>query len=104
VWFGLAWGAFPALVGYWANVERLDLQSLLIAAACFTLSLAQRSLSKKARGLRRNAKEATGRVVFQDGHSEEITVSSLLAAPEVALRLMSFSVALLALGMLIARL
>jgi hypothetical protein len=104
LWFGLAWGAFPALVGYWANAERLDLQSLLIAAACFALSLAQRRLSKEARGLRRNAQMVTGRIVFQDGRSEEITISSLLAAPEMALRLMSFSIALLAFGLLLARL
>ena len=104
LWFGLAWGAFPALVGYWANAERLDLQSLVIAAACFALSLAQRRLSKEARGLRRNAQEATGRIVFQDGRSEDITISRLLAAPEMALRLMSFSIALLALGWLVARL
>ena len=104
LWFGLAWGAFPALVGYWANAERLDLQSLLIAAACFALSLAQRTLSKEARRLRRDAQEVTGRIVFQDGRSEEITISSLLATPEVALRLMSFSIALLAMGWLIARL
>ena len=24
VWFGLAWGAFPALVGYWANPESTE--------------------------------------------------------------------------------
>ena len=29
MWFGLAWGAFPALVGYWANAERLDIQANL---------------------------------------------------------------------------
>ena len=34
-WFAVAWGAFPALTGYWANAERLDFQALLIAAACF---------------------------------------------------------------------
>ena len=104
LWFGLAWGALPALVGYWANAERLDAQALLIAAACFTLSLAQRTLSKEARGLRRNAQVATGRIVFQDGRSEDITISRLLVAPEMALRLMSVSVALLSLGWLIARL
>ena len=90
-------------MGYGAKAERLDLHSRLLAAACFALSLAQRTLSKEARGLRRNAEEATGRIVFQDGRSEEITISRLLAAPEMALRLMSFSIALLALGWLVAR-
>ncbi len=103
LWFGLAWGAFPALVGYWANAERLDVPALLVAAACFALSLVQRTLSKEARVLRRNAQMATGRLVFQDGRSEDITISRLLATPEMALRLMSFSIALLALGWLVAR-
>ena len=104
MWFSLAWGAFPALVGYWANAERLDIQALLIATACFALSQAQRTLSKEARRLRRNAQTVTGRIEFQDGRSEDITISRLLAAPETALRLMSFSIPLLALGLLVARL
>ena len=44
-WFGIAWGAFPALTAYWANAERLDVQAYLVAAACFALTLAQRTLS-----------------------------------------------------------
>ena len=46
---------------------------------------------------------AAGQIEFQDGHVEAITIPYLLAAPEMALRLMSFSTALLALGWLIAR-
>jgi hypothetical protein len=103
-WFGLAWGGFPALVGYWANAERLDAQALLVAAACFALSLAQRTLSKHARNLRRNAHMASGHIEFQDGHVEAINIPFLLAAPERTLRWMGLSVILLATGALIARL
>ena len=39
-WFGLAWGAFPALVGYWANAERIDAAALLVAGGCLVLGLA----------------------------------------------------------------
>ena len=104
MWFGLAWGAFPALVGYWANAERITAEAVLVAAACFALSLAQRTLSKQARGLRRNARSASGRIQFQDGHTEAVTIPYLLAAPETALRLLGLSVVLLALGWLMARL
>jgi hypothetical protein len=104
IWFGLAWGAFPALTGYWANAERLDTTAFLVAAACFMLSLAQRELSKHVRTMRRKAKIASGQVEFQDGHVETITISYILAVPEMALRLMSYSIALLALGLLAARL
>ena len=104
LWFGLAWGAFPALVGYWANAERLDIEALLVAAACLALSLAQRALSTPVRGLRRTARTAAGRIEFRDGHTETISIPYLLAAPETALRLLGLSVALLALGWLVARL
>ena len=104
LWFGLAWGGFPALVGYWANAERLDTQAFLIATACFLLSLVQRTLSNQARGLRRNARSATGHIEFADGHVEVITIPYILAVPERALRLLSLSVTLLAVGWLVARL
>ena len=103
-WFGLAWGAFPALAGYWANAERLDVQAFLISGACFTLSLAQRALSTRVRSMRRNVRTVSGRIEFNDGRTEEISTSYLLAAPETALKLTGTAVALFALGMLVARL
>ena len=104
IWFGLAWGAFPALVAYWANAERLDVQAFLISGACLALSLAQRTLSRRARELRRNAHAVSGRIEFENGRTEDISVSYLLAPPETALKLMGVAVALLALGILVARL
>ena len=104
IWFGLAWGAFPALVGYWANAQLLDVQAFLVAAACFALTLAQRTLSNQVRGLRRNAETAAGRIEFEDGHVVAITIPYLLAVPEMALRMIGLSVTLLALGWLVASL
>ena len=103
-WFGIAWGAFPALTAYWANAERLDVQAYLVAAACFALTLAQRTLSKRVRRLRRKARSVSGRVDFQDGRVEAINIRYLLAVPETVLRLMGYAVALLSLGWLVARL
>ena len=104
LWFGLAWGAFPALAGYWANVEQLRAEAFAVAGACLILSLAQRTLSRQARELRRKARMASGRVEFRDGRVDAITIPYLLAVPETALRLLGLSVALLALGLLVARL
>lgn len=103
-WFGIAWGAFPALTGYWAMAERLSLEAIVLSAACFALSLAQRTLSKRVRQLRRETRAADGRIEFKDGRAERINVPYLLETPEKALQMMSFTVALLALGLLIARL
>jgi hypothetical protein len=104
LWFGLAWGAFPALAGYWGNAQRLEIQALMIAAACFALSMAQRTLSNRARGLRRNALSASGFIEFRDGTVEAITIPYLLAVPETTLRMGGLAVTLLALGWLVARL
>lgn len=53
--FGLAWGGFPVLVGYWSQTEQIGVAALLMALAATLLSLAQRALSKPARYVRRNA-------------------------------------------------
>jgi heme O synthase-like polyprenyltransferase len=104
LYFGLAWGAFPALTGYWANSGNLTTQALLISLACLLLSLAQRTLSKQVRELRRKTKSIQGSVEFTDGRIENIDTPYLLSVPEKALRFLSISVVLLASGWLAARL
>ena len=49
VGFGLAWGAFPVLAGYWAQATSLSAAALLAAAAAVLLSMTQRTLSTPAR-------------------------------------------------------
>src|SRR5437764_2332499 len=44
-WFAVAWGAFPAFTSYWANALSLHPAGILVAAACWALSVAQRRLS-----------------------------------------------------------
>jgi len=51
VWFALAWGAFPAFTGYFSNALTIRTEGLLVAAACFLLSVAQRRLSTPVREL-----------------------------------------------------
>ena len=103
IWFGLAWGAFPALVGYWANAETLEVEALVVAAACFWLSLAQRVMSRRARELRREVMTVSGRIELRDGRVEAITIPYLLEVQERSLRLVGLSVTLLAVGWLVAR-
>ena len=104
LWFGLAWGAFPALAGYWANAERLDLEAFLIAGACFVLSLAQRVLSRRVKSVRRDAHAVSGRIDFRDGRTEQVSAGYLISAPEAALKLTGAAVALFAAGTLVSRL
>ena len=59
-WFALAWGAFPALTGYWVNALRFSVAGLLVAAACGGFSIVQRRLSTPARLLRRKTASVRG--------------------------------------------
>src|SRR3954453_21355878 len=60
-WFAAAWGAFPALTGYWINALELRVEGIAVAAGCFMLSVAQRRLSTPVRELRRHTVAVTGR-------------------------------------------
>ncbi|MGQ0848486.1 MAG: hypothetical protein ACT4OP_05120 [Actinomycetota bacterium] len=100
--FGLAWGAFPALVGYWTQAEDMSVAALVVAAVATLLSLAQRSLSTPARMVRRQVDRAE--VIFQTrGEIDKWGEDRLLATWELPLRLLSWSMVGLAIGLLVAR-
>jgi hypothetical protein len=85
--FGLAWGAFPALTGYFVEAQTLRLEALAAAVYATVLSLAQRALSTPARRARREERQPDG-------------VETL----ERALRLLSYASVALAVALVAARL
>ena len=91
LWFGLAWGAFPVLTAYVACAERVRVEALLAAAWATLLSLAQRRLSSPVRRLRRDVVDVTAEIQLADGSHQPLTRETLIAAPEVALRLLTLS-------------
>jgi ABC-type branched-subunit amino acid transport system permease subunit len=103
-WFAAAWGAFPALTGYWITALSLRPQGLLVAAACFMLSVAQRRLSTPVRELRRRTVAVTGRQQLADGRSVPLDAARLAEPLDGALRAVAVALVLLAAGMVIARL
>ena len=103
-WFAAAWGAFPALTGYWVNALSLDAAGVLVAAGCWALSIAQRRLSTPVRQLRRRTVAVEGRQELADGSVAEISAASLVAPLDGALRALSLAVPLLAAGALAIRL
>ena len=103
-WFAAAWGAFPALTGYWVNALSLDAAGVLVAAGCWALSIAQRRLSTPVRQLRRRTVAVEGRQQLADGSVAEISAASLVAPLDGALRALSLAVPLLAAGALAIRL
>src|SRR5580765_2114646 len=88
--FAAAWGAFPVLVGYFVQAERLDLTAAFAALAALGLSLAQRSLSTPARALRRQTESVDGRITLHDGSEHPLDTSALLQPLERALSTLSW--------------
>lgn len=103
-WFALAWGAFPVLTAAFAQTARLSVAAVVSAAGCAAASGAQRALSTPVRRLRRRAVSVRGEIVLGDGSRETLDAAALRAAPEGALRWLSVGFALLAAGLLTARL
>jgi demethylmenaquinone methyltransferase/2-methoxy-6-polyprenyl-1,4-benzoquinol methylase len=100
--FALAWGAFPTLTLAYATGAG-SLPAAAVACGTALLSLAQRRLSTRVRGIRRKATSVSGEVRYRDGSREPIDGRSLIAAPEAGLRLLWPAIALLALGVLLSR-
>jgi len=103
VWFAIAWGAFPAFTGFWAQHQAFEPSGLLIALAALFLSVAQRALSTPVRALRRRTRDVTGRIERSDGTIEPIDATTLSRPPERALRAMSAAMVLLAAAAVSAR-
>ncbi len=102
-WFAAAWGAFPALTGWWSNALALHPGSQLLAAAaavlaCFWLSLAQRRLSTPVRELRRQTETVSGEQRLADGRIRQLDRARLSAPLDGALRALSVAVPLTALA------
>jgi hypothetical protein len=103
-WFAVAWGAFPALTGYFAQAETIRLGAVAIALACMLFSAAQRRLSTPVRTLRRRVARLEGRMVMNDGRVVAVDEAMLREAPETALRILAVALGLLAGGLVAARL
>jgi len=103
LWFALAWGAFPALTGFFAQTGEITIAAVLVALACAAISAAQRTLSTPVRRLRRQATGVHGEIELRDGTREAIDADALRAAPEAALRWMSVAMPVLAVGLLLAK-
>lgn len=107
-WFAAAWGAFPALTGWWSNALALNSPRQAIAAttailACFWLSAAQRRLSTPVRELRRRTEAVHGELRLADGTTRQLDRTALTAPLDGALRALSIAVPLLAIAAIALR-
>jgi len=103
LWFGLAWGGFPALCGYAAVAGDIGAPALVGAAFAVFLSLAQRALSSHVRFVRRQVVAVRGSVELRDGRSEELDSERLTHAAENGLRLLTAATIILAAALVVMR-
>jgi hypothetical protein len=103
LWFALSWGAFPALTSSFAQDATVRPEHVIVAAACFGFSLAQRALSTPVRELRRRTRQVIGYQILDDGTRIPLDRNTLRQAPEMALRAMAYGVVALATGLLVFR-
>lgn len=96
VGFAVAWGAFPVVVGYWAQTREVSLPVVIIAGGAILLSLAQRALSTPARFVRRRTTES---VVSFDA-DRNWPRDELLTTWERPLRLLTWTTVAVAIGLL----
>lgn len=109
LWFAAGWGAFPALTSFWANALGIHSLGEAVAGAgvtlaCFGLSIAQRRLSTPARELRRRTLEVRGTQRLADGSTRDLTVVSIAAPLDSALKALAASLVLLAVAAVAIRL
>ena len=91
VWFALAWGAFPALVGFFASAHDVRVEAIGAAAFCALLSYVQRTLSTQVRSVRRGSGVPPA------------DVAHLTRVPERALRVLAAAVVVLAVTLVTIR-
>jgi hypothetical protein len=104
LWFAFGWGAFPALTAFWVQAGGLRAEGLLVAAACLMLSAAQRRLSTPVRELRRRTASVSGEQRLTSGQIVELDAVGIAAPMESALMACTVGMALLAVGLVVARL
>ena len=102
-WFAAAWGSFPFLTAYWVNAAQLTAGAVLVAVACFLLSLAQRTLSKEVRRMRRGGGILDGAAHAQDIGTLRMNGVTCLVTLERVLQLLSTTIVILAAGLFLIR-
>ena len=102
--FALAWGAFPVLVGGFAQTGSVELPVVLGATFATATSLAQRYLSNWARRIRRGGLRVEGSIERPGGEREALDFATLTTPAEAALRALVAAHVLLAAALVALRL
>ncbi len=104
IWFALAWGAFPALTGFFAVSGQLRPEAALAALYAFAASLAQQRLSFWVRKLRRRVTAVSGELELADETRESLDRNVLQRPAEDGLRLLVIATTALGAALVLFRL
>jgi hypothetical protein len=85
--FALAWGAFPAITGWFVEAQTFRLEAFAVAGYATALSLAQRALSTPARRARRTQGTVEGTEKIERTLRALTCATTLLGVALVAARL-----------------
>lgn len=106
-WFGIAWGAFPAITAYVAQTRTISMEAVLVAGFAFAYSMAQRKLSMQSRFWRRKVSDLEGYWAVGPPHGDglhwPIKKQTIIGPVDLALQYMNLAVVMLAAGLLIMR-
>jgi hypothetical protein len=101
--FAAAWGAFPVITSAFAQTGTITLAAVITAAGAFALASAQRTLSTPARFMRRKVDRFDATIHMADGTTRPLSSRDLITPLEGALRALSWSVLLFALGLVASK-
>jgi hypothetical protein len=100
--FALSWGSIPLLAGFFVNSLAITPPAILMAVVAGLLTLVQRTLSFQVRTMRRSRPPLKG-LMFDDGVVMPTSTLELIRPTERSLKLLVFSVFLLAISLLLSR-
>ena len=99
LWFSVSWAGLPFLAGYYLQALYLPIWTLLIAASLSSAAGVQITLSRWVKSYRRGGPISA--LEFVDGSRQKVTTQELIRRPQRALKLIVYSVDLLAIALLI---
>jgi hypothetical protein len=100
--FAASWGAFPVVTGYYAQHWSISVSAAVVALGAAGLSWAQRALSTPARWLRRSVRDIAATGTATAGTPITLTKADLLRPIEIALKAISWSLVVVAAGLVLA--
>ena len=99
LWFAISWGGLPFLTSYYLQTLSLQPWAFVLAATLACTAGIQITLSRWIKGYRRGPSLAA--LSFLDGRSEPLQTDQLIARPQRALKLIVYTVDLLAIALLL---